>query len=209
MRTPDRDRCRPELTALCAALVIILAATSPVSALTAEYTIFPNGTAYNASVDIELATQYEFVDIGTLGERVPLKVGSVGVSASGNGTPVQFNWSGASKITFAKGNYTVSYISQIKDSHLQTGFDKPYQVIVDLPQEFDVKNPFLAGVSGGADIARGPDNTTTLRWNKTAAVEVRFYDHAREDLLFLFGNCWIVIAIVLLLPFLLRMQKKV
>jgi hypothetical protein len=40
------------------------------------------------------------------------------------------------------------------------------------------------------------------------SIDLRFYDKSREDLLYLFGNFWIVIAVVLLLPFVITMRRK-
>ncbi len=90
---------------------------------------------------------------------------------------------------------------------MQANYGKTYQVNVTIPQEFDVRNPLLAGISPGANVIRHADNTTQLIWNKTAAFDLRFYDQGRESLLYTFGNFMIIIAIVLLLPFFM-MRKK-
>jgi hypothetical protein len=39
------------------------------------------------------------------------------------------------------------------------------------------------------------------------SVDLRFYDENRETLLYLFGNFWIIIAVVLLLPFMITMRR--
>jgi hypothetical protein len=178
-----------------------------VSALTAEYRVYPNGTAYQASVQFEDASEYEFSEIGVLGEHIPINVGGVQLSGS-SCSNCSFNWSGMSKITFLEGNYTVSYVGPVRDSHIQAVYDNPYHVNITLPQEFDVRNPLLAGLSLGANVTRYSDNTTSIQWDNVTSVDVRFYDQGREQLLYLFGNFWIVIAIVLLLPFLMTMRKK-
>jgi hypothetical protein len=206
MRTPDRNRCGPALAALCAAFIIFLVVL-PASALTAEYRVYPNGTAYQASVQFEDASQYEFNEVGVMGERVPLSVGNVQL-AGPTCSNCSFNWSGSSKITFPEGNYTVSFIGPLHDSHIQEVYTKPYHVNITLPQEFDVRNPLLAGISLGANVTRYPDNTTTIQWDNVTSIDLRFYDQGREQLLYLFGNFWIVIAIVLLLPYLMTMRKK-
>jgi hypothetical protein len=209
MRTPDRDRRRSALAALCAALVILLASIPAAGALSADYRIFPNGTAYAASVEITGAERYEFADIGILGENVAINVGNVNLS--GNCSPCEFNWSKGwgrpSAITFGHGNYTVSYIAPLKDSTLQADYDNQYNVSVTLPAELDVRNPLLASLSPGANVTRFADNTTLVQWNKIRAFQIRFYDQWHEQLLYLFGNFWIVIAVVLLLPFLLMMKR--
>jgi len=210
MRTPDRDRRRSALAALCAALVIALVAIPAAGTLSADYRVFPNGTAYVASIEITDATRYEFADVGVLGEEVSLNVGNV--QLSGNCSPCRFNWSkdwgSPAAITFVRGNYTVSFIAPLKDNNLQAGYDKPYHVNVSLPAELDVRNPLLASINPGANVTRFPDNITVIQWNKVRTFEIRFYDQGQEQLLYLFGNFWIVIAIVLLLPFLLMMKRS-
>ncbi len=179
-------------------------------ALSADYRVFSNGTAYNASVEINDANRYEFAGVGFLGEKVAINVGNVNLS--GNCSPCQFNWSKdwgrPSAITFLHGNYTVSYTAPLKDNTIQAGYNDQYNVSVMLPAELDVRNPLLASISPGANVTRFDDNTTLIKWMKIRTFEIRFYDPWREQLLYLFGNFWIIIAIALLLPFLLIMKKS-
>jgi hypothetical protein len=211
MRTPDRDRRRSAFAALCAALIILLAAVPAAGALSVDYQVFPNGTAYNASVEITDSNRYEFAGVGFLGEKVAINVGNVNLS--GNCSPsCKFNWSTdwgkPPAITFLRGNYTVSYIAPLKDNTLQAGYDNMYNVSVMLPAELDVRNPLLASISPGGNVTRSPDNTTLIQWTKVRTVEIRFYDQWHEQLLYLFGNFLIVIAVVLLLPYLLIMKRS-
>ncbi|MCK9591818.1 MAG: DUF5803 family protein [Methanoregula sp.] len=212
MRTPPGDQRRSAIAALCIALIITLVVVPSAGALSADYLVFPNGTAYRASIEIEDSSRYEFVDTGLLGEPAPLTVGEV--QLSGNCSPCRFNKTGPSftsnvmAITFERGNYTVSYISPIRDNHLQASFKSPYHVNISLPQEFAVQNPLLAGISPGANVIRYPDNSTLIQWNKTLSVDLRFYDQGRESLLFFFLQFLAIIAVVMLLPFLLTMRKQ-
>jgi hypothetical protein len=205
MRTTHRDRRGFTLAACCTWLVIALVAI-PAGALYAEYRVLPNGTAYNASVEIQNTDRYEFSELGVLGERVPIKADNIVLA--GNSSPCSFNMSGGNAVTFVKGNYTIQYTAPLRDNHFQAMFDKPYSVNVSIPEGFDVRNPLLAGISPGGKIVGEYDNSTTIQWNRTAAVDLRFYDRNREALLYIFGNFWIIIAIVLLMPFLLTMRKK-
>ena len=182
------------------------------AALSAEYLIFPNGTAYRVSIEIQDASRYEFVDTGMLGEPVPLTVGEV--QLSGNCSPCQFNTTGPTftsnfmALTFERGNYTVSYVSPLRDNHLQASFKSPYHVNITLPQEFAVQNPLLAGISPGASVTRFADNSTLIQWNRTMSVDLRFYDMGREALLFFFLQFMAILSVVMLLPFLMTMRKK-
>jgi hypothetical protein len=182
-----------------------------VGALSADYLVFPNGTAYRASIEIVDASRYEFADTGMLGEPTPIVVREV--QLSGNCSPCQFNLTNPSftsnsrAITFERGNYTVSYIAPLRDNHLQAYFKSPYHVNITLPQEFSVQNPLLAGFSPGASVTHYPDNTTSIQWNTTLSVDLRFYDQGREELLYFFLQFLGIVAIVLLLPFLITFRK--
>ena len=181
-------------------------------ALSADYLVFPNGTAYRASIEIADVSRYEFADTGMLGEPTPIVVGEV--QLSGNCSPCHFNLTNPSftsnsrAITFERGNYTVSYIAPLRDNHLQAYFKSPYHVNITLPQEFNVQNPLLAGFSPGASVTRYPDNTTIIQWNNTLSADLRFYDEGREELLYFFLQFLGIIAIVLLLPFLITFRKE-
>lgn len=211
MRTPDRDRRRPGVPHLCIAvtLAFLVAAGTLSSAFpTAEYTILPNGTAYEAAVSIGNATTYEFYETGALGERIPMRVGSVWLT--GDCDPCTFNRSGPydSLLTFPKGNYTVHFQGAIRDYHMLATFDQPYRVIVAVPGNFALKNPLLGMVSPGGTVRPADGTNLTAEWNGTRNFELRFYDQGREELLYLFGNFWVVIAVVLLMPFAFSWMRK-
>jgi hypothetical protein len=210
MRTPDRDRCRFAIAALCFALIILLIAGTPAAALSADYQIFPNGTAYRAVVEITDTTRYEFSEIGFMGENVPITIGEIHLEK--NGTPTAFNqsrpWGQPSSITFEKGNYTITFTAPLKDNHLQGIYEKPYHINVTLPSEFDVRNPLLAGLSTGANVTRHSDNTTLIQWNQSYSFDLRFYDTPREEILYFFLQFMGILLIVLVvIPYLLSMKK--
>jgi len=145
-----------------------------------------------------------------MGENVPVTVGDVTIS--GNCSPCTYNWSRpwgqVPAITFARGNYTIVYIAPLKNNDLQATFTKPYQVNVTIPGEFDVRNPLLAGISSGANVTRYPDNSTSVRWNKSYSFDLRFYSKGQEELLFLFLQFLVIIGVVLLLPFVISVRRR-
>jgi hypothetical protein len=54
-----------------------------------------------------------------------------------------------------------------------------------------------------------PDNSTLVSWKATREVRVRFYDPARESLLWFFATTWAVIAVMLLFPFVMdRLSRR-
>ena len=88
MRTTIRDRRRPAIAALCAALIIFVIA--PTGALNATYAVLPNATSYAAQVEITDTSTYQFANADLLGENIPVNVTNVSLIAD-NGTPVNFN----------------------------------------------------------------------------------------------------------------------
>jgi hypothetical protein len=211
MRTTHRDQRGPALAALCTALVILLLSVTPSGALSADYNVFPNGTAYRASLDINDTERYTFADMGFMGEDVPLAVRDVQLTREGQ--PVGFNWTrpwGApSSITYAKGNYTVTFIAPLHDNNLNAVFTKPYNVNVMLPQNFSVQNPILAGLSNGANVTRNQDNSTTIQWTKTYTFDLRFYSQSQQDILFFFLQFMgILIVVLVIIPYVISMRKE-
>ncbi|MDD1718864.1 MAG: DUF5803 family protein [Methanoregulaceae archaeon] len=210
MRAANRDRRGPALVALCLALVVL---AGPVQAVTAEYRVGSNGTVYNARIEVVEAEKYAFQETGPLGERVPLEV--TNVSLEGECSPCTFSWTGKSgilgvtndTITFAKGNYTVLFEGQVQDNHLLFTYEQPYRVEILLPEGLRTSNFLLGFVSPGGNV-NATGNETLISWNNTRSAEVRFYDSGREELLYLFGNFWIIIAVLLLLPFMLTRRRR-
>jgi hypothetical protein len=184
----------------------VLLTVSPALALTAEYHILPNGTAYQGVVQIQGADRYQFAEVGILGETVPIQV--TGVSLSGPCFPCCFTWQDRSTISFAEGNYTVHYTGTIRENHLVAAFPEPYNVTMIVPPGLDVRNRLLGMISPGGVAGPGKDGSVVVTWNETRSAEIRFYPPDREELLVWFGQFWIIIAIVLLLPFFLMRRRK-
>jgi hypothetical protein len=198
VRAPHRDRRGPLLAALCALLLIpVLAGALPA----ADYRIAENGTAYNGTVELEQTEVYVFAEPGVLGEQVPVEVSGIRLVAP-HGTEVAYEDYGRAGISFPKGNYTLSYAGDIKDSQLLQVYDRAYRANVTLPAGYGVTNPVLGGYSPGANVTALPDGSTVVSWKSTREGRVRFYDPARESLLWFFATTWAVVAVVLLFPFL-------
>jgi hypothetical protein len=184
----------------------VLLTIAPGLALSAEYRILPNGTGYQGSVQVQGADRYQFAEVDMLGEMVPIQV--TGVSLSGACFPCCFTWQDRSTISFSKGNYTVHYTGSIRENHLVTTYSEPYMVTMIVPPGLDVRNRLLGMISPGGVVSVGRDGSVIVTWNETRSAELRFYSPDREQLLVWFGQFWIIIAIVLLLPFLLMRKRK-
>jgi hypothetical protein len=213
MRTPYRDRCRSLFVAFCITLVITLVATTTVAALSADYIVYPNGTAYQAFVEVTDTDSYQFADVGALGEQIPLNAGDINLV--GNCSPCKFNSTPQSfmnnipGISFEKGNYTVSFVAPLNGNHLQAVFEDQYQINVTLPEEFDVRNPLLASLSPGANVTRYPDNTTSVRWDSSNSFDMRFYNQGQEVLLYYFLQFMAILVIVfVVIPYVMMREKE-
>jgi hypothetical protein len=179
----------------------------PVLALSAEYRILQNETSYQGEVELQNKDRYQFTETGMLGEMVPIQV--TGVSLSGACFPCCFTWQDRSTITFPEGNYTVHFTGPIRENHLVTTYTEPYHVTMILPPGLDVRNRLLGMISPGGEAREARDGSVIVTWNETRSAEVRFYPPDRETLLIWFGQFWIIIAIVLLLPFFLMRTRRV
>ncbi|MCC7555634.1 MULTISPECIES: DUF5803 family protein [Methanoculleus] len=202
MRAPHRDRRGPALAALCLALILI---SAPATAQEAVVRVLPDGTAYEASVEVS-GSEHAFWTPGMLGERVPLQV--EGLEVLDPSGPVEYQETGRGVITFPEGNYTITYRAPVRDNRLVAAFDTPYAVTVALPEGFDVRNPLIGMVSPGGTISAGPNGTTEVAWDRISIVEARFYTPDREILLTTFGTIWVAVALVLILPLLISRRKE-
>jgi hypothetical protein len=203
MRIPDRDRCRSAIAALCLAAVLI---TAPAFALSAEYRILPNGTSFLGEIEIKNAEQYQFTESGMLGEKIPVQV--TGVSLSGDCFPCCFTWQDRSTISFPAGNYTVRFTGNVRDNHLVVAYPEQYNVTMIIPEGLDVRSRFLGMISPGGEVSESKDGNLVVTWRETRSAEVRYYPPERENLLIWFGQFWVIIAVVLLLPFFLMKSRK-
>lgn len=205
MPAPDRDRRGPGVIALCVALILIPVAAE---ALSAEYRVMPNGTAYQGSVEVRDTDRYSFTETGLLGERIPIQAEEITLSGDCPPPSCPFNATDRFSIAFPKGNYTVHFTGPIRENHFQATFAEPYSVTVTLPAEFDVRNHLIGSRSPGSEVREGPNGSVVVEWNSTRNAELRFYTEDRVTLLTLFSQFWIIIAVVLLLPFLITWKRK-
>jgi hypothetical protein len=161
--------------------------------------------AYNASIEVENADNFAFIERGLLGERIPQNVDAIRVL--GPGGEVAYEEAGTGRIAFPEGNYTITYRGVIRDNSLQADFDNPYNVDVVLPPGFDVRNPFLGVISPGGTV-REVDDAIIISWENTTFFEVRFYDELRERALLVFGSFWIILCAIFILPYLILRRKE-
>jgi hypothetical protein len=203
MQVPHRDRCRSAIATLSLAVFIL---SVPALALSAEYRVYPNGSAYQGSVRLENADRFEFTEVGMLGEKIPVPV--TGVSLTGECSPCNYSWRDRTIITFPKGNYTIHFTGTINQNHMVVAFAEPYSVVIFLPSGLDVRNRLIGMINpSDAVVTEGKDGSLIVTWNSTRSAELRFYSPHRELWLTWFGQFWIIIAVILLLPFFLSRRS--
>jgi hypothetical protein len=206
VQAPSRDRRGPALLALCLGLVIL---AIPAGAIEAEYWVAEDASSYHAAYTLENASEYAWWDLGLLGERIPVTVYNITLrSRDGACDSCLFTAVPPNQITFDTGDYILSFDGEIHNNQLLVDFQTPSSIQVHIPEGLDVRNPLLGVVSPGVNITEEPVGIL-LSWNNTQMIECRMYDPFRETLLTSFLTFWVVIAVVLLFPFLVMRKKQI
>lgn len=191
--------------------VLILLLTcfiSPASSLSARYTVSEDGTMYRAEIEIAEQDHYNFYEVGILGERIPVTVSNISLLYNGEEAPFEKTSEG---ISFLKGNYTLIFDRPVKTNQIQEQYDGPRTSTVVIPSAFKIDNPLLAVISPSSYTIQqfnNTTNTTTVTWDESQFIQVKYYDSKQVQALWAFAQFWIIIAIVLLLPFYLTNSSK-
>lgn len=190
----------------CITTLIILGLFVPASGMNITYTIADDGARYTAVAILNQTDRYDFVQSGMLGERVPLEVNNVTLLQGGQHVSFRTEREG---IRFNTSNYTLMFDGAISGNTFQTQFPDPGQVTIILPEKYKVDNPLLTSIQpGGAGISRGDQNSTLISWEKARYIDIRFYDATQENFLGIFAQFWLIIAVLLLMPFLFAGRRQ-
>ncbi|MDD1729746.1 MAG: DUF5803 family protein [Methanospirillum sp.] len=177
----------------------------PVAALQVTYQIGANGTDYHAEAVVNGTDRFEFVQSGMLGERIPLSVRNVTLFQNGVNTTYTQERGG---ITFPKGNYSIIYDGVLSGNTFQSQLPEPGSVSIILPDRYKVDNPLLTSLQPGGSRTNRSENQTVITWDTTRYFDVRFYDANQENLLGIFAQFWLIIAVMLLLPFVFSRRRQ-
>jgi hypothetical protein len=176
-----------------------------VCALNITYSIAEDGSGYRAVALVNSTDRFDFIQSGMLGERVPIPVTNISLFKDGINSSFKQEREG---IRFPKGNYTVGFEGKLSGNAFQTQFAEFGEVTIILPDTYKVDNPLLTSIQpGGSRITRGT-NQTIIRWDKARSLDIRFYDAGQEKLLSIFGQFWLIIAVMLLLPYLFSRGRQ-
>ena len=180
----------------------------PVSSLSARYVISEDGTIYRAEVEIAEQDHYNFYEVGILGERIPVTASNISLLYNGKEAPFEKTREG---ISFQKGNYTLVYDRPVKTNQIQEQYDSPRTSTVIIPSAFRIDNPLLAVISPSSYSIQQFNNTTNVSvvsWKESQFIQVKYYDSKQVQALWAFAQFWIIIAIVLLLPYYLTNSSR-
>lgn len=185
------------ITCCIASLILFII---PVAGINLSALVHEDGEQYSATVLINNTDRYDLIQPGMVGERIPLDVRNLSVLNETGELSIKPD---RGALTFPSGNYTLRYDASVTANTLQFLFTDPANVSVTLPHPYQVGNPLLTSLQPSGSVTTTSNNSTTVTWNKVRSVELRYYDEGQEHLLFLFAQFWLIIAVVLLLPFFL------
>ncbi|HOW05234.1 DUF5803 family protein [Methanospirillum hungatei] len=190
------------ITAFC--LTALILCVLPVAGITFSATVDKDGKGYSAVVLVNNTDRYELIQPGMVGERIPLETKNLTVR---NETDILPLTPDRGILTFPKGNYSISYEAMVNANTMQFLFTEPANVTVSIPRPFMVTNPLLTSIQPSGSKLEEGNNTTNISWKQVRSVEIRYYDEGQEHLLYLFAQFWLIIAVVLLLPFFLSRKN--
>ena len=183
----------------CCIAVLILSAM-PVAGLNLSVVLHEDGKAYSASVSTNNTDRFELMQSGILGEHIPLQVSNLTVRNETGELNIKPD---RGVLSLPNGNYTIKYEVPVSGNTIQIMLPSPGNASIKIPHPYNIGNPLLTSIQPTGSVTERENNTTQVSWNEVRSVELRYYDEQQEHLLFLFGQFWMIIAVLLLLPFFL------
>ena len=191
-------RSHTRFTICCVIALILL--VLPVAGLSVNATLHEDGKAYNADIIANQTERYEFIQSGMLGERIPLQVFNLTVRNETDEISVKPD---RGVLVLPMGNYTIDYEVSVSGNSIQIVLPSQGDISVTLPHPYNIENPLLTSLQPGGSTIVNVNNSTEIKWSDVRSIELRYYDEKQENLLFLFAQFWLIVAVILLLPFFL------
>lgn len=181
------------------------AAEAPADTNSAVFVVSENGKLLNVTAHLVQQSTFTLVKPGIFQDD-PLVPKSFSLTdANGNETEYKVS---KSKVTFPKGNYTLTYTQDISDKTVYAKFPAGYSVKVYLPAKYHTGHPVLGTVSSGGVISQSDREGfgTMVTYANTKTVEVKFYEQGRDLWLYGFIGIWAVVLLVVYARY--RMYKN-
>jgi hypothetical protein len=207
MRRTYRNRPDHRSTALCLITGLLLAlvlfagpafaADAPADTNSAVFLVSEDGRMMNVTAHLVQQSSFTLVKPGIFQDDALVPKSFSLTDANGNETEYKV---AKSKVTFPKGDYTLTYTADISDKTVYAKFPAGYSVNVYLPAKYHTGHPVLGTVSSGGVISPSDKDGygTMVTYANTKTVEVKFYEQGRDLWLYGFVGVW---AVVLLLVY--------
>ena len=206
-------RTRSIIAAL-AVLVILLCVFVMAPLVSAESTnvtliITDDRTKYLATVIGHEIERYAITEPGFLGETVAAEVANVTITSSDEPTVAVTYTEKRGKYQFPPGNYSISYDAPVIANGISLSFIDSVNITVIFPPGADLSNRMLATIQPmTSSLEIMPNNSTIATWSNVRSMSVRFSDEHQVQLLWLFFQFLVIVAVVMLTPFFLAPKEE-
>lgn len=196
-------RTRFVVTAI-ALLFCFLMIAHPVAADTTHVAlvITDDRETYLATVTGYGIERYAITEPGFLGEIIAAEVANVTITSRDDPALIVSYTEKRGEYRFKQGNYTISYDAPVIANGISLSFIDAVDITAIFPPGADLSNRMLATMQPMASsIEVRPDDTTIMTWDNVRGMSVRFSDERQVELLWLFAQFLVIVAIMMLLPF--------
>ena len=159
-------------------------------------------TTYLTTVIGHGIERYAITEPGFLGETIAAKAANVTITSLDDPALLVPYTEKRGEYRFSPGNYSISYDAPVITNAISLSFIDAVDVTAIFPLGADLSNRMLATMQPMASsLEVMPDNSTVVTWTNVRYMSVRFSDEQQVQLLWLFAQFMLIIAIILLVPF--------
>ena len=159
-------------------------------------------TTYLATIIGHEIERYAIKEPGFLGETVAATVANVTITSLDDPALIVMYTEKRGEYRFKVGNYTISYDAPVIANGISLSFIDAVDITTIFPPGADLSNRMLASIQPmPSSLEIMPNNSTVVTWDNVRSMSVRFSDEKQVQLLWLFAQFLVIIAVFLLLPF--------
>jgi hypothetical protein len=146
--------------------------------------------------------RYAITEPGFLGESVAVEAANVTITSLDDPALMVLYTENRGEYRFKQGNYSISYDAPVIANGISLSFIDAVDITAIFPSGADLSNRLLATMQPMASSLEAmPDDSTVVTWNSVRSMSVRFSDEQQIQLLWLFAQFLLIVAIILLVPF--------